>query len=78
MKAGVDIEEERRLFYVGMTRAKNELFLIHARSRFLYGQRLDPSPSPFLREIPEEYIQVSVVPDREKKQKEKDSQLKLF
>ena len=78
MKAGVDIEEERRLFYVGMTRAKNELFLIHARSRFLYGQRLDPSPSPFLREIPEGYIQVSVVPDREKKQKEKDSQLNLF
>jgi DNA helicase-2/ATP-dependent DNA helicase PcrA len=78
VKAGVDIEEERRLFYVGMTRAKNELFLIHARSRFLYGQRVDPSPSPFLREIPEKYIQVNVVPDREKKQKEQDSQLKLF
>jgi ATP-dependent DNA helicase UvrD/PcrA len=78
MEAGVDIEEERRLFYVGMTRAKNELFLIHARSRFLYGKRLNPSPSPFLTEIPEKYIQVSVVPDREKKQKEKDSQLRLF
>jgi DNA helicase-2/ATP-dependent DNA helicase PcrA len=77
-EAGVDIEEERRLFYVGMTRAKNELFLIHARSRFLYGQRLNPSPSPFLTEIPEKYIQVSVVPDREKKQKEKDRQLRLF
>jgi DNA helicase-2/ATP-dependent DNA helicase PcrA len=78
MKAGVNIEEERRLFYVGMTRAKDELFLIHARSRFLYGQRFDQSPSPFLSEIPKEYIQVSVVPDREKKQKEKDSQLRLF
>ncbi|HUI66833.1 MAG TPA: UvrD-helicase domain-containing protein [Nitrospirota bacterium] len=78
MKADVDIEEERRLFYVGMTRAKNELFLISARSRFLYGQRLDPSPTPFLREIPEKYIQVSVMPDRDKKQKEKDSQLRLF
>jgi DNA helicase-2/ATP-dependent DNA helicase PcrA len=78
MKAHVDVEEERRLFYVGMTRAKNELFLIHSRSRFLYGQRRDPSPSPFLSEIPEKYIQVSVVPDREKKQKEKDSQLRLF
>jgi ATP-dependent exoDNAse (exonuclease V) beta subunit len=66
MEAGVDIEEERRLFYVGMTRAKDELFLIHARSRFLYGQRLNPSPSPFLTEIPEKYIQVSVVPDKEK------------
>jgi superfamily I DNA/RNA helicase len=78
MEAGVDIEEERRLLYVGMTRAKNELFLIHARSRFLYGQRFNPSPSPFLTEIPEKYIQVSVVPDREKKQKEKDRQLRLF
>lgn len=78
MEAGVDIEEERRLFYVGMTRAKNELFLIHARSRFLYGQRLNLSPSPFLTEIPEKYIQVSVVPDREKKQKDKDRQLRLF
>jgi DNA helicase-2/ATP-dependent DNA helicase PcrA len=78
MKADVDIEEERRLFYVGMTRAKNELFLIHSRSRFLYGQKRDPSPSPFLLEIPEQYIQVSVVPDREKKQKGKDSQLRLF
>lgn len=78
MEAGVDIEEERRLFYVGMTRAKNELFLTYARSRFLYGQRLNPSPSPFLTEIPEKYLQVTVVPDREKKQKEKDRQLRLF
>ncbi|MBI3593207.1 MAG: ATP-binding domain-containing protein, partial [Nitrospirae bacterium] len=47
----VDIEEERRLLYVGMTRAKDELFLIHARNRFLYGQRLEQSPASFLKEI---------------------------
>jgi superfamily I DNA/RNA helicase len=78
MKAGAEIEEERRLFYVGMTRARNELFLIHARRRFLYGRRHNPSPSSFLGEIPEKFIEVNVVPDREKKQKGKDSQLSLL
>jgi DNA helicase-2/ATP-dependent DNA helicase PcrA len=72
-----DIEEERRLFYVGMTRARDELFLLHARNRFLYGERLSPSPSPFLGEIPEEFIQRIVMPDRVKKQKQ-DSQMGLF
>jgi superfamily I DNA/RNA helicase len=72
-----DIEEERRLFYVGMTRARDELFLLHARNRFLYGERLSPSPSPFLGEIPEEFIQKKVIPDRVKKPKE-DSQMGLF
>ncbi len=78
MKDGVDMEEERRLFYVGMTRAKEELYLLRARNRFLYGQRLTQSPSPFLKEIPDEFVQSIVVPDRVKKQKEKDSQLGLF
>jgi len=76
-KEDVDTEEERRLFYVGMTRAKDELFLIHARSRFLYGQRNTQSPSPFLREIPAECIETRVVPDRIKKEK-KNNQMGLF
>jgi UvrD/REP helicase N-terminal domain len=59
--------------FIGTFHVLGLRIIIHAWSRFLYGQRLDPSPSPFLREIPEEYIQVSVVPDSEKKQKEKDS-----
>ena len=42
MKDGADLEEERRLFYVGMTRAKEQLFLLHARHRFLFGQSLGP------------------------------------
>ncbi len=73
-----DIEEERRLFYVGMTRAKDELFLLHARSRFLYGQRTNPLPSPFTREIPDSLIETVVMPDRMKKQKEPDKQMGLF
>jgi DNA helicase II / ATP-dependent DNA helicase PcrA len=76
-KEDVDTEEERRLFYVGMTRAMDELFLVHARSRSLYGQRHTQSPSPFLREIPSELIESSVIPDRIKREK-KDNQMGLF
>ena len=78
MKEGVDIEEERRLLYVGMTRAKDELHLISARSRFLYGRRLAPSPSPFIGEIPEDFITSITVHDRAKKKNEQDRQLDLF
>jgi superfamily I DNA/RNA helicase len=73
-----DIEEERRLFYVAMTRAKRELLLLHCRSRFLYGQRLAPSPSPFLKELPERLTRRIVVPDRVLRTKEPDKQMGLF
>jgi DNA helicase-2/ATP-dependent DNA helicase PcrA len=46
-----EMEEERRLMYVGMTRAKEELYLIHAISRTLYGGRLANPPSRFLIDI---------------------------
>ena len=46
-----DIEEERRLAYVGMTRAMEELFLTWARSRFSYGGRNYGMPSRFLTEL---------------------------
>ncbi|MBF0340516.1 MAG: UvrD-helicase domain-containing protein [Magnetococcales bacterium] len=51
------VEEERRLTYVGMTRAKERLFMSHARYRRLY-QRLEPAiASRFLKEIPEDTVQ---------------------
>jgi DNA helicase-2/ATP-dependent DNA helicase PcrA len=74
----VAMEEERRLFYVGMTRAKDELFLLRSRSRFLYGRSLTPSPSPFLAELPGELVTSIVMPDRVVKKKEKDNQMGLF
>jgi DNA helicase II / ATP-dependent DNA helicase PcrA len=46
-----EMEEERRLCYVGMTRAKEELFLVHASSRMLYGGVQHNPPSRFLSEI---------------------------
>ncbi|MBD1872425.1 DNA helicase PcrA [Nodosilinea sp. FACHB-131] len=45
-------EEERRLCYVGITRAKERLFISHARARRLYGSREPASPSLFLGELP--------------------------
>lgn len=46
------LEEERRLCYVGITRARRKLYLTHAESRRLYGRDMMPRPSRFLREIP--------------------------
>jgi DNA helicase-2/ATP-dependent DNA helicase PcrA len=46
-----DLEEERRLAYVGMTRAMQELFLTYAKSRFSFGGRNYSMPSRFLLEL---------------------------
>jgi DNA helicase-2/ATP-dependent DNA helicase PcrA len=51
-----DLEEERRLCYVGITRAKRELYMTHARVRALYGAREWNVPSRFLSEIPDELV----------------------
>jgi DNA helicase-2/ATP-dependent DNA helicase PcrA len=51
------IEEERRLCYVGMTRAKERLTLLHASSRMLYGGREHNLPSRFLDEVPDRHAE---------------------
>ncbi len=51
-----DMEEERRLAYVGITRAKKELYMSSSSSRMLFGQTRRNDPSRFLSEIDEEYI----------------------
>ena len=54
-----DLEEERRLCYVAITRAKTHLYLTYAAQRTLFGERAANLPSRFLKEIPEhlaEYI----------------------
>jgi len=50
---GGDLEEERRLFYVALTRARERLFLSRCLRRKLRMQAVDTAPSPFLRELPE-------------------------
>ena len=51
------LEEERRLCYVGITRARHELYLTHAEQRRLHGVETFATPSRFLREIPAELIE---------------------
>ncbi|MAW33579.1 MAG: DNA helicase II, partial [Proteobacteria bacterium] len=55
------LEEERRLMYVAITRAKKTLFISHAQSRMLHGQTRWNMPSRFLEEIPGENVQKSNV-----------------
>lgn len=52
----VALEEERRLCYVGVTRAQEQLFLSYARARFLWGSREPSVPSQFLEELPPELL----------------------
>lgn len=61
-----DIEEERRLCYVGMTRAKDRLYISYANRRLFFGTRTSNHPSRFLAEIPEKILthQVSLDYDR--------------
>lgn len=51
-----EIEEERRLCYVGMTRAQDLLYMTRARSRNVFGNEQDRSPSPFLSSIPRDVL----------------------
>ena len=54
-----EIEEERRLAYVAITRAKEELYLVNAECRMLFGSTLRNRPSRFMEEIPEELCEKS-------------------
>ncbi|HUW34130.1 MAG TPA: UvrD-helicase domain-containing protein [Planctomycetota bacterium] len=57
MQSENGVEEERRLCYVAITRAKRELFITYAVSRMRFGLILEAEPSRFLREIPEDVIE---------------------
>lgn len=55
-----EMEEERRLFYVALTRARKQIFLTMAMSRFQYGQRRPCEDSRFLGEIPDRFLKVTM------------------
>ncbi len=55
-----DLEEERRLFYVAITRAKQKLYLSYAATRFRFGDLLYCEPSRFLEELPEEVLEMPI------------------
>lgn len=58
-----EIEEERRLLYVGMTRAKERLFLSSCRRRRIAGRYQNQEESPFLLELPQDKLEVSESPE---------------
>ncbi len=51
-----ELEEERRLFYVVVTRAKQRLWITYANTRYRFGQLVQNDPSRFIEEIPEDYL----------------------
>ena len=52
----IGLEEERRLAYVGITRAKTNVWIFNASARLMHGQWIDSIPSRFIDEIPEKYV----------------------
>ncbi len=72
-----DTDEERRLFYVSMTRAKDFLFLTYCEKRRIYGKTQDRSPSPFLKSIGKDIVYREPVKGQ-KPRKNGAKQLSLF
>jgi DNA helicase-2/ATP-dependent DNA helicase PcrA len=74
-----DISEEKRLFYVAMTRAKEALFISHAKSRRVFGRVVDMQVSPFIEEIEKDLRDhMDITSRRKADKKEKQVQLSLF
>lgn len=59
MSTREDLEEERRLFYVALTRAERQAYLLHTQMRFRWGKLTDCEPSRFLIEMDDEFLEVS-------------------
>ncbi len=73
------LEEERRLFYVGMTRAERTIFLSHAAGRMINGKTCSRQPSRFLREIPAALLsRIETGPANRRHSRTKIQQLSLF
>ncbi len=72
-----DVEEERRLFYVGLTRCAHKLFITTCKKRCLYGSWIVTGPSPFLRPI-EPYLTKEPIQRVKKKKNLRKNQKSLF
>ena len=74
----IDLEEERRLFYVGMNRAQQRLVLTHARRRTLFGAQTEPRLSRFVDDIEAALKEMQVAEQKAYRPTIKDLQLTLF
>ncbi|MFO8141364.1 MAG: DNA helicase Rep [Marinobacter sp.] len=72
-----NIEEERRLMYVGITRARETLSLTYAASRKQYGEKLETIPSRFLDELPEDDVKWEGMGDQDKEANQKKGKATL-
>jgi DNA helicase-2/ATP-dependent DNA helicase PcrA len=63
MSTRSELEEERRLFYVALTRAEKEAYLTYVLSRYRWGKLIDAEPSRFIEEIDEKYLDYMVPKD---------------
>ena len=61
-----DLEEERRLFYVAVTRAEKQVYLTYSLSRYRWGKLIDSEPSRFIEEINDEYLEI-ITPKEERR-----------
>ena len=75
---GADLDEERRLFYVGMTRAEQKLVLCHARRRMLFGQSMENRVSRFVDDIEAALKVLKEMEARRREPKDEPGQLALF
>jgi superfamily I DNA/RNA helicase len=73
---GTEIAEERRLFYVGLTRAREEVILVRARTRQRHGTRQPSDISPFVQELPSDLLADDDV--EVPRQEKRATQLSLF
>jgi len=73
-----DPQEERRLLYVGMTRAKRRLYLVSAKRRMLYGKTFENAPSPFLADIEDGLKKYSQQQYLKKTKRCDEDQMQLF
>jgi DNA helicase-2/ATP-dependent DNA helicase PcrA len=61
----VDLDEERRLFYVGITRARDRLYLTAPRKKMMRGQAVEVTPSRYMDELPDEHVQEYQRPEKQ-------------
>jgi DNA helicase-2/ATP-dependent DNA helicase PcrA len=58
MNTRSELEEERRLFYVALTRAEKQAYLTYTLSRYRWGKLIDAEPSRFIEEIDDQYLDI--------------------
>jgi DNA helicase-2/ATP-dependent DNA helicase PcrA len=63
MSTRSELEEERRLFYVALTRAEKQAYLTYALSRYRWGKLVDSEPSRFIGEIDDDYLEILTPPE---------------